>query len=625
MYLFTTEGPSVSQGMNLTITFLYLWYIINQVIRSKVYANISSTKDFLVANPLRSMPSATKVKTTNKSRVKKGGPQGPKRNLLNFFYKNFLELSIILLKLEYQLFIELIPFFFIQLSNIIEQAPIYIIEQAPMYIINYSHIFYILILLLSYIFIQSYYIYRVLEKDTCPFSVRCSLAFLHCRLLFMTGLYIYLLTKLIALTPDNLLTDLYNSIISIVPADKAKVIYDYKTYFLDLVNLDVCKYIIIPLIFISLILSLAFFLKNKTNMKFWIKIVFLVVSSLILRALLLEVLNILPWDMSIGVDILTAKFLFANLFREFSSLFKEIFYWLIPVSYLDTTYDEWRAHIDRRLSIERTERGKHSVSSALDQIIPDEHKRMDIWESLRGQENIQSILYLRDRSFYKGLYVFVRENANNFYPIKISELHPNFFNDKPGELAPFVFSKNFTITAYAMKGAYPDVEELCDKMWGVSGNGIGAKVEFTDERTTENAYQVYFESIDIELGLVKDWNAQDILFLKTGPNEWTKYNPNNITRDMVGLTIFVKIPDGTFIRTNVEVEILTRLDEVSFENSRVGNFWNLTFQSLILERRPPQTIWEHLSVSYAKVKSPIFSQIQWENLDWKKANEPEWK
>lgn len=491
---------------------------------------------------------------------------------------------------------------------------------------HYIGIFTYLFLIISYFLILSYYLRIKYEKHYTFFDLIIS-AVLHCRLLFVIGSYLSLIIGLIQLIPaqaHQYIIDLFDLAFP----------QEYRTFFLDLLTSGEGK--LISLIIILYIVITI--LRVKTNKKFWIQWVCFLICSFILRQMLLDVLQFLPSDISrIGVDILTAKLIFSNIFVagtseyfsewKFSTSFREFIYWLKPVYHCDTTYGQWREYLNQQVSNEQTTSllslGKYQVGT----ILKDKHASWDLINMQLKHDDIQSLAFLNDRSYGQAMVLVRGGSLDNFYPIPYGFLLPDFFNMEPYNFVPFPFTDRFTIPAYEMGGAYPDMVSLVEavNMKAVyTEEVVLASIEYQEEGTWENAHFSFRNRVDFEPAIVRDWTSQNMVYINMGNDEYIKYNPYYITNSMVNKPICIKMEEGVYKETFLIVRKLLKPNEVNCQNSMFNRYWKFSVDYLESQGKPYQ-LKEALRVTYALETSPILKRIDWDNVNWKQGNPSEFR
>lgn len=494
-------------------------------------------------------------------------------------------------------------------------------------IMGSGFVYYILLLLLYFVSL-AYYIYTKYNKKYITLYDIILNAVLHCRLIFVLGSFLAMLGWL-----GNYMLNIVNS--SFNPLDGSKfvdTISEWGTLTLKFADSEGGKTITVW-IMLSIFLYLILILYKKTNQKFWIRLISFMICSIILRHILLDLVVLFPSDIAeISVNLLTAKLILNDLFKEcfsgydwYDSLsLKKFLYWLQPVYHCDTTYGEWREELSRRFEEERTKlktpRSKDAFSVGT--MFYDPGIGFNVINRDLSDDDLKSLLFINERCYYKS-FVFVRGgDDDSFYPISYAYLLPDFFNGEPSDVSPFPFVDKCEIPLYEKIGAFPDIPSLVEFINNktvLPETVVLSTVEYHDGDSEEIAHFVFRKQHNIVPTVVRDWNAQNKVFIDMGDNNYIKYNPYYLTEEMIGKRIAIKYEEGRIVPTSIIVDRLYKTSEVNYRNSFFSRYWRFSVEHLKSKGRP-FSLAESLRITYALEKSPIFRNINFNNIDWSSGN-----
>lgn len=495
-------------------------------------------------------------------------------------------------------------------------------------IMGSGFVYYTLLLLLYFVLIGCYTYTKYNKKYITLYDIILN-AVLHCRLIFVLGSFVAMIGAL-----GNYMLNIVNSSFNQLEGSKfVGTISEWGTLTLKFADSEGGKAITVW-IMLSIFFLLILILYKKTNQKFWTRFISFMIASIILRHILLNsVVVVFPSDIAeIAVNVLTAKLILNDLFKEcfsgydwYDSLsLKKFLYWLQPVYHCDTTYGEWREELSRRFEEERTklERPRSLDAFSVGTMFYDPGIGFNVINRDLSDDDLKSLLFINERCYYKS-FVFVRGgDDDSFYPISYAYLLPDFFNGEPSDVSPFPFVDKCEIPLYEKIGAFPDIPSLVEFINNktvLPETVVLSTVEYHDGDSEEIAHFVFRKQHNIVPTVVRDWNAQNKVFIDMGDNNYIKYNPYYLTEEMIGKRIAIKYEEGRIVPTSIIVDRLYKTSEVNYRNSFFSRYWRFSVEHLKSKGRP-FSLAESLRITYALEKSPIFRNINFNNIDWSSGN-----
>lgn len=479
---------------------------------------------------------------------------------------------------------------------------------------NYTPFFIPLIFwILLYFIISWYYICIKYTKKYCSLYDLIIHALLHSRLLFLAGTY---LSIIIWLTPY------INHLLHLALADVGEG-EKYINLLLNFIKSDWGGFISI-IIMVYLLSFLITVLVVKTDKNTWLKYFYFLISSLILRSILLDIFQFLPSDISeIGIDILTAKLVFGNLFKEyFSEHFKNFISQVFPVYYCDTPYSTWREYVNTQAALEQNKTTSLRALNkyAVAELVKNPSAVLDLLYMRLGYDNINSLSFLYERTWGK-VFTLVRGDDNNLYPFPYGSLLPDFFNGESPNFAPFPFTDTVKIPGYDMMGAYPDIPSLVEAnnseaYYPKPNTVIISSVGYYDEGEKETAHFYFKNRIDITPTVVRDWNNQTMVYIDMGNGLYQKYNPYYITDSMLDKRIVVKMKEGVYEETYLKVQRLYKPNEINWRTSEYSRYWKFSINHLESIGKP-YVLSDCLRLVSSLENSPILNEIDLNHINWR--------
>lgn len=509
---------------------------------------------------------------------------------------------------------------------------------------NYTQVLLFILLLLAYFVIISFFIKIKFNKKSTSLYELMIFGLLHTKLLVITATFIYSFNKL------------YEYITPLIYNNKLYPLSKYITLACDFAEQNPgwgeLLSIVIIAQFLSVIITLLVVKTNKNNLKLFFTFV---ISSLLLRGILLWIMNLLPWESQaaqIGIELLTARLIFFDFFKEhFLNLgyfvlerldicFKTVLNFSVTPLLCDetgTTNEDWHAY-KKQVWYRANNRDKLTTTIA-------EYSNTEVLHMMRNLQvknqllnmkltpnEINSIEFVYQRSWLlEDSVVLVRRPEDNaIFPIRFIYLLPDFINPKTqpatAKFVPFPFSRekwtiplfkhessldSFDVVVYQTRNRLSDFRSYSMFSW-VQYVKPNLASSFAKENCSQ--YHSFYNQHSIKPAVVHDWNSQNVVFIDMGYGHYIKYNPYYITDAMVEKPIVIKMSNGVYEPTKANVSRLYRQNEVGWSNSIYSYTWGIA--KGYMDNNPTVSFKDALKVAHTIQRSSILQQIKFNEVNW---------
>lgn len=235
----------------------------------------------------------------------------------------------------------------------------------------------------------------------------------------------------------------------------------------------------------------------------------------------------------------------------------------------------------------------------------------DLFQNMKlNGEEIKGLLFLLDKWSFMDNVVTLIGSSPQVVPMSYKKVLFDFYNYPNGcdYLKPFPYSKDFTVPLYGFIGKFKYIEDIAPH---VSQNFQLANIkEYLIVSIYDSTKGVWPEAYEIAVytpmnyahpSHINDWDANNLIYVKMDAEHYVKYNPNNVTDDMMNKKICLKTSDNEMIETIMYTPKLYKPFEsaTNIKNSHLG-----------------YRVSENSSLMYATVKSEILRNISWNDVDW---------
>lgn len=502
---------------------------------------------------------------------------------------------------------------------------------------NYTQVCIFTFMLLGYFVSLSYYVKLKFNKRHTSLYELLIFGLFHTKLLFITATFIYSINKLY-----EYITPLFQNFFFLNRSPYP--LSNFLNYAYEFLNSEVGKLIIIVIIahLLSLIITLAVVKTNKTTFKL---VLSFVISSLLLRSVLLWLISLIPGEFhvaTIGIELLTARFILFDFFKtqfidcffeKLNICYKTILNWSVSPVLCNETNGEWKTHfLNRDLHLrannmegELTNIARSSKTEVLKMMEGKEVKHRLLNKLLtRNEINCLEFVYQKSWLFEDRIAFIRRAEDNAILPMQFIYLLPDFsdIRTQPQNFVPFPFSTvKFTIPLFEYHNfKYFDLllQTTINNTWDdLKGRVILSSVKYMSAEHGDYSQEYYsFFNVkkNIKPAVVQDWYNQDVVFIEMSDDSHIKYNPYYITDAMLGKPIVIKLSEGVYAPANADVNKLYKPNEVGLSNSLYRSPW--TTAKSYMDRNPTVTITDAIRVAYSIQTSSILRQINFEQVDW---------